>query len=125
VAVSYLVYAGIRDTSVYYVSMDDFDARKGMLVGKRIRVSGQVEEGTVEWDAGKLELRFELGGFPDRGEGNAPEPLPVEFKGIVPDMFAEGRGVVVEGVYRPDNKFAAVTLLTKCPSRYEPKGPQS
>jgi cytochrome c-type biogenesis protein CcmE len=125
VAVSYLVYAGIRETSVYYLTIEEFDAQKDALVGRRVRVSGHVQKGTVDWDVGKLELRFGLGGPPEKADGTGRAPLPVEFKGIVPDMFGEGRGVIVEGVYRPDNTFAARTLLTSCPSKYEAKVPES
>jgi len=125
VAVSYLVYAGIRETSVYYLNINEFDAQKEALVGKRVRVSGQVESGTVEWDAGTLELRFALGGLPGRGDGAGRAALPVEFKGIVPDMFREGRGVIVEGVYGPGKTFLASTILTSCPSKYQAEEPTS
>ena len=126
-AVGYLIYAGIRETSAYYLSMDEFNDVKEQLVGKRVRVSGHVEPGTVEWDAGNLELRFTLGAAPDKIDvgGAGGGLLPVEFKGIRPDMFAEGRGVIVEGVYWPDKRFVAGTLLTSCPSKYEPEAPAS
>lgn len=125
VAVSYLVYAGIRETSVYYLTVEEFDVQKETLVGKRMRVSGSVERGTVAWDAKKLELRFALAGASEQRDKGGSVSLPVEFKGILPDMFAEGRGVIVEGVYRPDKTFAAGTLLTSCPSKYEAETPGS
>ena len=124
-AVSYLIYAGIRETSVYYLSIEEFGAQKEALVGKRLRVSGRVERGTVDWNAGTLDLRFALGGMTERNDDGRSGLLPVEFRGILPDMFGEGQGVVVEGVYRPDNTFAAGTILTSCPSRYEPETPAS
>ena len=125
VAVGYLVYSGIRETSVYYLSIEEFGAQKEALVGKRLRVSGRVERGTVDWNVGTLDLRFALVGMTEGSDGSGSLLLPVEFKGILPDMFGEGQGVVVEGVYRPDNTFAAGTILTSCPSRYEPESPAS
>lgn len=48
--------------------------------------------------------------------------VPVVYKGTVPDLFATGRDVVVDGRLR-NGVFVAVpnTLVTKCPSKYSPK----
>jgi cytochrome c-type biogenesis protein CcmE len=133
-AVSYLVYAGIRETSVYYLKIDEFAGRKEALTGQAIRVAGRVAHGTMDWNAKTLDLRFGLGGFPADGEpGAAPSaaarseivPLDIEFNGILPDMFAEGRDVIVEGTYEGGNRFVAETILTSCPSKYEPEDPGS
>ena len=102
-AVSYLVYAGIRETSVYYLKIDEFAAQKDAFTGQPVRVAGRVAHGTMDWDAKTLDLRFGLGGFPDEGADGEPSgtnggrdvtPLDVEFNGILPDMFAEGRDVI-------------------------------
>ncbi len=123
VAVSYLVYAGIRETSVYYMKIDEFAAHKAELAGQPLRVAGRVQRGSMQWNARTLDLRFVLGGFGEAGEGGAPEPLAVAFNGILPDMFAEGRDVIVEGTYEGDGRFVAHTILTSCPSKYEPEAP--
>jgi cytochrome c-type biogenesis protein CcmE len=47
--------------------------------------------------------------------------VPVAYRGILPDMFAAGREVVVEGRYG-DGSLAARQILTSCPSKYEPAG---
>ena len=44
--------------------------------------------------------------------------IPVAFQGILPDMFAEGREVVVEARYQ-DGSLAAKQIMTSCPSKYE------
>jgi cytochrome c-type biogenesis protein CcmE len=44
----------------------------------------------------------------------------VAFTGIVPDMFAEGRDVIIEGRYL-DGTLHAQQIMTSCPSKYEPK----
>jgi cytochrome c-type biogenesis protein CcmE len=127
-AVSYLVYAGIRETSVYYLKIDEFAAKRDALVGEPVRIAGRVQHGTIQWDAQQLNLQFALGGFPSK-DGAAPAaevtPIPVRFQGILPDMFAEGRDVIVEGIYNADDTFAAKTILTSCPSKYEPEAPAS
>jgi cytochrome c-type biogenesis protein CcmE len=113
-AVSYLVYAGIRSTSTYYFEMDEFVARKASHDGEDLRVKGWVRAGTMRWDPQTNELGFELA----RQDGT--EPVPVAYKGILPDMFAEGREVVVEGRYG-QGTLAAKQIMTSCPSKYEPQ----
>jgi cytochrome c-type biogenesis protein CcmE len=113
-AVSYLVYAGIRTTSTYYFDMDEFVARKAAHEGDDLRVKGWVRSGTMQWDPRTNELVFELA----RQDGS--EAVPVAYRGILPDMFAEGREVVVEGHYG-SGKLAAKQIMTSCPSKYEPE----
>jgi cytochrome c-type biogenesis protein CcmE len=111
-AVSYLVYAGIKTTSVYYFEIDEFLARRAAHAGEDLRVKGWVRAGSIQWDAGTSNLAFELA----RQDGS--EPVPVVYKGILPDMFAEGREVVVEGRYDAPG-LRAKQLMTSCPSKYE------
>lgn len=111
-AVSYLVYAGIKTTSVYYFEMDEFVAHRAAHTGEDLRVKGWVRAGTVQWDAATNVLAFELA----RQDGT--EPVPVAYKGILPDMFAEGREVVVEGKYEVPG-LRAKQIMTSCPSKYE------
>ena len=111
-AVSYLVYAGIKTTSVYYFEMDEFIARRTAHAGEDLRVKGWVRDGSIQWDPTTSSLAFELA----RKDGS--EPVPVAYKGILPDMFAEGREVVVEGRYEVPG-LRAKQIMTSCPSKYE------
>jgi cytochrome c-type biogenesis protein CcmE len=113
-AVSYLVYAGIRTTSTYYFEMDEFAARRASHDGEDLRVKGWVRAGTMHWDPTTNRLGFELA----RQDGS--EAVPVSYTGILPDMFAEGREVVVEGRYG-QGTLAARQIMTSCPSKYEPQ----
>jgi len=112
-AVSYLVYAGIRTTSMYYFELDEFLAQHSAHVGEHMRVKGWVKHGTMQWDARTNELSFALTHKDEVGA------VPVSYKGILPDMFAEGREVVVEGRY-VDGGLTARQIMTSCPSKYEP-----
>jgi cytochrome c-type biogenesis protein CcmE len=112
-AVSYLVYAGVRTTSMYYFEMDEFLAARSAHVGEHMRVKGWVKHGSMKWDARTNELAFALSQKDDTGA------VPVAYKGILPDMFAEGREVVVEGRY-VDGGLTARQIMTSCPSKYEP-----
>ena len=111
-AVAYLVYAGIRNTSTYYFEMDEFVARKASHDGEDLRVKGWVRSGSMRWDPRTNELAFDLA----RKDGT--EPVPVAYRGILPDMFSEGREVVVEGRYG-GGSLTAKQIMTSCPSKYE------
>jgi cytochrome c-type biogenesis protein CcmE len=113
-AVAYLVYAGIRTTSMYYFEMDEFVVSKAAHDGEDLRVKGWVRAGSMHWDPRTNELAFELA----RKDGT--EPVPVAYRGILPDMFSEGREVVVEGRYG-QGALSAKQIMTSCPSKYEPQ----
>jgi cytochrome c-type biogenesis protein CcmE len=120
-AVSYLVYTAIRETSVYYFTIDEFLAKRDTVAHEGVRVAGRVGADSVEWNPATLDLRFRLASFERDTSGG--ETLLVAYQGILPDMFAEGRDVIVEGVYSPPATLHAEKLLTSCPSKYEAEPP--
>ena len=112
-AVAYLVYTGIRETSVYYLTIDEFLKDREAVAGEGLRVAGRVGAKSVEWNAATLDLKFRLANFDDK------DGVDVTYNGVLPDMFAEGRDVIVEGSYAKHGAFHARSLLTACPSKYE------
>ena len=118
-AVAYLVYTGVRETSVYYLTIDEFLSRREAVAGDGLRVAGRVAGESMRWNPSTLDLRFRLASF-DGHDG-----VDVTYNGILPDMFAEGRDVIVEGTYARDGVFRARTLMTSCPSKYEAEVPKS
>jgi len=78
--------------------------------GERFRLGGLVEEGSVVKDGG--EVRFAV------TDGGAR--LPVTFRGIPPDLFREGQGVVATGTIE-GGTFVASEILAKHDERYMPK----
>ncbi len=119
-AVGYLMYTGVRQTAVYYLTIGEFLAKKDTLVNEGIRVAGRVEVGSVskKMTPSGEELNFRLGDFST--DGVPQTSVPVHFVGVTPDMFkaAGGSDVIVEGKYR-DGTLYAQNLLTSCPSKYE------
>ncbi len=113
-AILYLVFAGFEKSMVYYLTVSELKARGSEMYGEGVRVSGNVEEGTIESNQMSMEHRFVI-----TSEG---EKLPVLYRGITPDTFMEGVEVVVEGKYGPSGIFVAENLLAKCPSKYEGVG---
>lgn len=118
-AVAYLVYTGIRETSVYYLTIDEFLQQREAVANEDIRVAGRVGAKSVQWNPSTLDLKFRLASF-DEHDG-----VDVVYNGVLPDMFAEGRDVIVEGMYTPAGMLHADTLLTSCPSKYEAEVPQN
>jgi cytochrome c-type biogenesis protein CcmE len=120
-AIGYLMYAGVQQSSLYYVTMEEFAARQESLVDQAVRVAGRVSAGSVQKRTSEkgTELNFSIGDFVEGGETNGGPLLRVEYTGIVPDMFAEGRDVIIEGTYA-DGVLRAQTVMTSCPSKYEP-----
>jgi cytochrome c-type biogenesis protein CcmE len=117
-AIGYLMYTGIRETSAYYLTIQEFLPKKAEYGNVPLRVAGRVQPGSIDYDAATLRLRFRLAAFSD---ANRPElSVPVSFSGIKPDMFADGRDVIVEGRYT-SGVLEANQVLTSCPSKYEAK----
>lgn len=81
--------------------------------GKAIRLGGMVEAGSIKTAADGVTITFVV------GDGKAR--VPVQFKGIVPDLFTEGSGVVAEGRLGPGGTFVADNLLAKHDENYVPR----
>jgi len=119
-AVGYLIYTGIRETSTYYLTLEEFLPKREALANEGVRIAGRVQTGSVRWDPKDLRLSFVLGPFKEGAKGQTAG-VPVRYQGILPDMFAEGRDVIVEGRYDAGSALAAKTIMTSCPSKYEPE----
>ncbi len=120
VAVGYLIYTGLQETKVYYFTIDEFILKRETLAHTDVRIAGRVQDGSMQWDPAALKLDFVLIPIDETTAPLVPG-VPVHYQGIVPDMFAEGRDVVVEGLYTPEENLVASTIMTSCPSKYEPE----
>lgn len=86
----------------------------------RVRIVGKVvAESIVYITDPNFTLTFYL---KDREQSNPASKVKVIYKGIKPDMFAAERDVLVDGDYK-SGEVQAVSLLTQCPSKYEPVAP--
>jgi cytochrome c-type biogenesis protein CcmE len=107
-AIGYLVYAGVTQSVVYFVTPGELSAAP--VAGKAYRLGGMVKAGTVTWNPQSLELAFTL------SDGQAS--VPVRHRGTPPDLFAEGRGAVVEGTWTADGYFKAGLIMAKHSEEY-------
>ncbi|UGY13155.1 cytochrome c maturation protein CcmE [Bradyrhizobium septentrionale] len=106
-----LVLNALRDSIVFF-STPSMVAEKHLGPGKRFRLGGLVEQGSLK-RGDNLAVTFTV------ADGGAT--LPVAYKGILPDLFREGQGVVAEGALDADGVFRADTVLAKHDETYMPK----
>lgn len=111
-AAALLAMWGLKDRAAYFYTPADIAAGKA-APGKAMRLGGMVEEGSIERGADGVSIRFVV------TDGDAR--TPVTFRGIVPDLFREGSGVVAEGQLQPGGTFTAETILAKHDERYMPR----
>lgn len=109
-AISYLVFSGVKDTMVYYLTIDELQAKVPDVYGERVRVSGTVVPGTIEKD-NNGDIKFKI--------TDGTNEINVNYSGIIPDVFTDDVEAVVEGNYTQQNVFIADILLAKCPTKYE------
>ena len=130
VAVGYLIYAAIQNTSEYYMTVNEVAARHASLEGQALRVAGRVSPGTISWDPVTLTLKFGIYQIPDADQQGAVKPVAVSdsasFSVICvgqpkPDMFAANKDVIVEGHLTGAGTINATQVMTSCPSKYKPK----
>ncbi|MCP9468371.1 MAG: cytochrome c maturation protein CcmE [Nitrospira sp.] len=80
--------------------------------GRSFRIGGMVEDGSVKREADGLTVRFVV--------TDTAKRVPVVYKGILPDLFKEGKGAVAQGQLDADGTFVASEVLAKHDENYMP-----
>lgn len=80
--------------------------------GKKFRLGGLVNKGSLIREAGAMELRFQV--------TDMKQAMTVTYSGVLPDLFREGQGVIAYGVMDPDGTFHADEVLAKHDENYMP-----
>src|SRR6202795_2083881 len=106
-----LMLNAFRDSIVFFNSPSDV-VEKHVAPGARIRLGGLVKDGSVVRGS-DLRVHFEV--------TDGSRPLPLNYQGVLPDLFREGQGVVAEGVLDGAGIFNADTILAKHDETYMPK----
>jgi cytochrome c-type biogenesis protein CcmE len=105
-----LVLTALRDSIVFFNSPTDVIEKK-VQAGTRIRLGGLVQPGTV--------VRNDVDAAFDITDGK--NVVRVTYRGVLPDLFREGQGVVTEGTLVDAKSFRADTVLAKHDENYMPK----
>jgi cytochrome c-type biogenesis protein CcmE len=106
-----LVLNAMRDSIIFF-STPAMIAERHIQPGKRFRLGGLVQPGSLA-RGNDMTVTFEV------ADGSAH--LPVSYKGLLPDLFREGQGVVAEGALDASGVFRADTVLAKHDENYMPK----
>jgi cytochrome c-type biogenesis protein CcmE len=110
VAVGLALYA-FQSRIVFFFSPSDVAADRPD-VGRVVRLGGLVEAGSIERSGDGSTITFKV--------TDLKNTVPVTFRGVLPDLFRESQGVVVEGAYAADGKFTATEVLAKHDEKYMP-----
>jgi cytochrome c-type biogenesis protein CcmE len=115
--VTWLIWTGISDTMVYYLTPSELLARADtdeLFQERGVKVSGNVVAGSHS--AANDEL---LHTFVVKDPDHPEVQITVHFRHPLPDTFNDEAEVVMEGRYQGNGVFEATEVLTKCGSRYE------
>jgi len=105
-----LVLTALRDSIVFFHTPSDLTA-KAVPEGQRIRLGGLVAMGSVKRGQG-TDVEFAI--------TDTAEQITVRYRGVLPDLFREGQGVVTEGALEAGRIFRADTVLAKHDETYMP-----
>jgi len=108
---AFLVASAFRNNLVFFFSPTQVVAKE-VPIGRTFRVGGLVQEGTLKRDPDGLTVRFIV--------TDTAQSIPVVYKGILPDLFKEGRGCVAQGKLTADGVFQAEQVLAKHDENYMP-----
>lgn len=109
-AVGLVLNALNKNVSLYFTPTQVFNNEAPH--GRSFRIGGLVEEGSVTREADGLTVNFAI--------TDTNKRIPVVYKGILPDLFKEGKGVVVQGSVGPDGIMHADEVLAKHDENYMP-----
>ena len=107
---AYLVYGGIGENLVYFLTPEELVARGERAYDVPVRLGGQVVPGSVQWNAEAVDLRFAI--------TDGAKTIPVHSSGAPPQMFRDGIGVVVEGRYHRGGAFESTSVMVKHSNEY-------
>ncbi len=110
VAVGLVLYALKNNVSLYFTPTQVFNHEAPQ--GRNFRIGGLVQDGSLKRDNDGLKVHFVI--------TDTAKTMPVEYTGILPDLFKEGKGVVVHGKLSADNMFIADEVLAKHDENYMP-----
>jgi cytochrome c-type biogenesis protein CcmE len=106
-----LALGAFRENLVFFFSPTQVAAKEAP-VNRTFRIGGLVQDGTLKREPDGLTVRFTV--------TDTAASIPVVYKGILPDLFKEGRGCVAQGKIGPDGVFQADQVLAKHDENYMP-----
>ena len=106
----FFILKSLTSNILYFKSPTDIQLSQDIILNKKIRVGGMVKKDTLNIDDN--EIKFIITDFKNE--------IKVSFKGTIPNLFAEGKGVVAEGKLKDKKFFIADRILAKHDENYMP-----
>jgi len=106
-----LALRAFNDNLLYFYSPSQVAAGEAPP-GRKFRLGGLVNEGSLKREPGELAVRFQV--------TDLKKTMTVTYSGVLPDLFREGQGVIAYGVLAPDGTFRADEVLAKHDEKYMP-----
>jgi cytochrome c-type biogenesis protein CcmE len=106
-----LVLNALNSNIALYISPTDVAAGKAPQ-GRLFRIGGMVKDGSLAREADGVTVRFVV--------TDTEKDITVNYKGILPDLFQEGKGVVAQGKLTDAGTFTATEVLAKHDENYMP-----
>ena len=110
IAVVYGVLKSLGENVVYFLSPTEINNKENISFNKKIRVGGLVKEGSITND--QTSVNFII--------TDLNNEIIVSYKGSLPNLFSEGKGVVAEGKLKDKKYFIADKILAKHDENYMP-----
>ena len=108
--VTFFILQSLTNNILYFKSPTEIKLNQGKIFKKKIRIGGMVKKDSLKID--KKEIKFIVTDFKNE--------IFVTYKGTVPNLFSEGKGVVAEGKLQDKNFFVAERILAKHDENYMP-----
>ena len=106
----FIAFKTLEDNVLYFLSPTEVKEKQNLDFTKKIRIGGMVKKHSIV--VNDNEIKFTVTDFKNE--------IIVSYKGTVPNLFAEGKGVVAEGNLKDKNFFVANTILAKHDENYMP-----
>ena len=107
---AYILFKSLEENVVYFLSPTEIYEKQEIHFDKKIRIGGMVKKNTIKHSAESI--NFIITDFKNE--------LVVSFKGSVPNLFEEGKGVVAEGFLKDRSYLKAIKILAKHDENYMP-----
>ena len=114
-AMAVLITQGVKETGVYFLTPTELaekTAADSSFLNAGVKVGARVVPGSIRRDETSRQIDFVI--------GDGAHQIPVTYRGVLPDLFREGKGVVTQGRLGADGMFVASEVLAKHDENYMP-----
>ena len=106
----FLIFKSLEESVVYFFSPSEIYDKSNISLNEKIRIGGLVKEGSVSKD--QTSTMFII--------TDLKKEIIVSYRGVVPNLFSEGKGVIAEGELKDKKYFVADEILAKHDENYMP-----